>query len=289
MENRNSYALFFKDYYNHYNKNPKAKYLNYSVTRSSSNYRRIKREKGEKERFFREKGELKTRKLFKDKKKKGDSGDDDDDDEYYYNDQRVYRDDEGKIIPALNNREGSINTVNKRMFDLNNFWDRNEEVSKKEQQQEQVEENPHRKEAGKTLNKYYDNIESVVNKEKIHPGLIERYENAALEPIGNLFDESDNDEFEEDRWARFAGGYFDPNYTKSKTGIELKGLDTPINSDFISCLIIGQCYVIEANDLSIHVDSRNIMIQENDTRESIYNFFSLLMNDNNFDNLRNNV
>lgn len=288
MENRNSYALFFKDYYNHYNKNPKAKYLNYSVTRSSSNYRRIKREKGEKERSFREKVELKTRKLFKDKKKKGDSGDDDDD-EYYYNDQRVYRDDEGKIIPALNNREGSINTVNKRMFNLNNFWDRNEEVSKKEQQQEQVEENPHRKEAGKTLNKYYDNIESVVNKEKIHPGLIERYDNAALEPIGNLFDESDNDEFEEDRWARFAGGYFDPNYTKSKTGIELKGLDTPINSDFISCLKTGQCYVIEANDLSIHVDSRNIMIQENDTRESIYNFFSLLMNDNNFDNLRNNV
>ena len=54
--------------------------------------------------------------------KKGGNDSDDDDDEFDDNDDRIYKDSEGNIIPFFKtNRDGSRNTLIDDGYDLNNF------------------------------------------------------------------------------------------------------------------------------------------------------------------------
>ena len=93
MENPNSYALFFKDYYKH-DKNPRAKYLN--------SYIGVRKKPVESE--FRGKVEKEKKRLRK-------KGGNDDDDEIDDNDDLIYKDSEGNVIPSFKtNRDGTQNT-----------------------------------------------------------------------------------------------------------------------------------------------------------------------------------
>ena len=91
-----------------------------------------------------------------------------------------------KVIPSFKtNRDRTRNTITDDIDDLNNFWKRNEvEESMSEIPDENESHDTHRKEADIMVNKYFDNIESIVNKQK--PNKIE--------------DDDDND-FDDNNWA----------------------------------------------------------------------------------------
>ena len=111
MENPNAFALLFKYKYKYENKNPRAKFNN-CIGRKD--YFHTKKQ------FFPEKAEREKRKLEEGKKKEGgdDAGVDFDD-----NDNPIYRDSEGNIIPVFKTPEnGTVNNLLEGAFDLNNFW-----------------------------------------------------------------------------------------------------------------------------------------------------------------------
>ena len=110
MENPNAFALLFQDKYKHDNKNPRARFNNYIGRKDDYHVRK---------RQFLEKVEREKRKLESDKKRrKIDDGDDFDD-----NDDPIYRDDKGNIIPAFKTKDdGTNNNLLDGALDLNNFW-----------------------------------------------------------------------------------------------------------------------------------------------------------------------
>ena len=110
MESPDSHALFFKDYYKHNNKNPRAKYLN--------SYIRVGKKPLESE--FHQKVEKEKKRLRK-------KGGNDDNDKFDDNDDGIYKDSEGNVMPSFKiNRDGTRNTLIHNSYDLKNFWKRNE-------------------------------------------------------------------------------------------------------------------------------------------------------------------
>ena len=145
IENLNSVTLLFKDYYKHDNKNPIAKYLNYSLGGVNSKINKIKREKMEELMNFRKKVEAKKDKLLGYKR-------DDDDDGY-----KDYRVGKGRKIPIFKNDQNvKINNTTDDILDLNSLWNQFEKGQKK------VEETPQRTEAKVVVNGYYENIKIIV-------------------------------------------------------------------------------------------------------------------------------
>ena len=165
MENPNAFALLFQDRYKHDNKNRRARFNNYIGRKDGYHVRK---------RQFQEKVESEKRKSKSDKKKrKIDDGDDFDD-----NDDPIYRDDSGNIIPAFKtNDDGSNNNLLDGTLDLNNFWNswgketqpgQNPEAAPETTSEPRASElgeevldvdDKDRKEADVTLNRFFQNVE----------------------------------------------------------------------------------------------------------------------------------
>ena len=112
-----------------------------------------------------------------------------------------------------------------------------------------------RKEADVTINKYFENIETIINEQK--PDKIE----------------DDDDDFDDNNWARFVDGYKDPNYLHILNEIVRSGLAVPSNMEFIDYFRTPQCHrVMEENNTSIHMNSTNFLVGETDVGESMYDF-----------------
>ena len=90
--------------------------------------------------------------------------DNDDDDELDDNDDRIYRDQKNKIIPAFKtNRNGTLYELANHAYDLKKLWEKEDEVKKPE-----VEDckDKDKREADSSLSKHYEQTESVVNNER---------------------------------------------------------------------------------------------------------------------------
>ena len=69
------------------------------------------------------------------------------------------------------------------------------------------------------------------------------------------------------------GGHKDPNYLKILNEIERRGLAVPINMEFIDYLRIPHCHsVMEGNNISIHVNSGNLLVGEIDACLTFCNY-----------------
>ena len=120
-----------------------------------------------------------------------------------------------------------------------------------------------RKEADVTINKYFDNNETIVIEEK--PDKIE---------------DADDDNFDDNNWARFMDWYKDLNYLKTRNEIERRGLAVPINMEFIDYLRTPQSRrVMQGKNISIHVNSGNFLERETDVGDSMYDFLQLQMDE----------
>ena len=65
------------------------------------------------------------------------------------------------------------------------------------------------------------------------------------------------------------------------TEIESRGLDQEINFNFVSYLKNSECAnMMGANQISIPIESGNVMVGETDTGESLYNFLALQIDEN---------
>ena len=110
-----------------------------------------------------------------------------------------------------------------------------------------------RKEADVTVNKYFDNNETIVIEEK--PYKVE---------------DADDDNFDDNNWARFVGWYKDLNYLKTYNEIKRRSLAVPINMEFIDYLRTSQSRrVMQEKNISIHVNSGNFLEGETDVGESM--------------------
>ena len=107
------------------------------------------------------------------KRRKIDDGDDFDD-----NDEPIYRDDEGNIIPTFKTKDdGTNNNLLDDALDLNNFWNswgketqpgQNLEAAPKATSEPGASEpDEDRKEADVTLNRFFQNVEREANKTAI--------------------------------------------------------------------------------------------------------------------------
>ena len=76
------------------------------------------------------------------------------------------------------------------------------------------------------------------------------------------------------RWYHFRGGYWDPYHSELMFEIQKKGLDRDVNYKLIDSYL-NCAYVMEANRITIHIDSGNIIVANNHTNESIYDFLNL--------------
>ena len=119
-------------------------------------------------RRFREKVEKEKKKIARGvhgKKK----GYDDDDDELDNNDDKIYRDSEGNIIPTFKTaRDGTLNQVSEGTYDLKGPWKggvRDELPTARSSDDDNDSDDEDRKEADARLNQNYSDIESVVNRE----------------------------------------------------------------------------------------------------------------------------
>ena len=62
--------------------------------------------------------------------------------------------------------------------------------------------------------------------------------------------------------------------------IQKRGLDGEVNYKLIDNLGSRHCAnVMEANQITIHIDSGNIIVENNDTNESIHDFLNLQMDE----------
>ena len=123
------------------------------------------------------------------------------------------------------------------------------------------------------VNSYYQNIENIVNKDKIDEDYKERVENADFKDFGGLFDDKE--------WRQFGDSYWDPNYTALMTEIKSRGLDQEINFNFVPYLKNSECAnMMGANQISIPIESGNVMVGETDTGEGLYNFLALQIDEN---------
>ena len=92
LENPNSVAVLFQVHYKFDQRNPRARKLSTYISGKVSSFLESEQ--------FREKVETEKRKILTGSKKRGHDGkNDDDDDEFDDNDDCVYRDSEGKLIP----------------------------------------------------------------------------------------------------------------------------------------------------------------------------------------------
>ena len=83
--------------------------------------------------------------------------DNDDDDELDDNDDRIYRDQKNKIIPAFKtNKNGTLNELANHAYDLKKLWKKEDEV--KEPEVEDCKDKDKR-EADSSLNKHYEQTE----------------------------------------------------------------------------------------------------------------------------------
>ena len=226
MENPNAFALYFQDKYRHDSNNPRARFNNYIGC--TNDYQVRKRQFGEK--VESEKGKLESDK----KRRKIDDGDDFDD-----NDDPIYRDDDGNIIPAFKTKDDETNNnLLDGALDLNNFWnswgketqpgqnpEAAPETTSKPGASEPGEEVLHiddddRKEADFTLNRFFQNVEREANK-----------------TVQFNVDQGEyEDRIDDYHWAGFAGGYKDNNYLRIINEIERRGLNASENQDSIDYL-----------------------------------------------------
>ena len=266
MENPNAFALLFQDKYKHDNKNPRARFKNYIGRKDDYHVRK---------RQFREKVEREKRKLESDKKRrKIDDGDDFDD-----NDDPIYRDDAGNIIPTFKTKDdGTNNNLLDGALDLNKFWNswgketqpgQNPKAAPKTTSEPGASEpggevldvdDESKKEADVTLNRFFHNVEREANK------------TVRL----NVDQDEYKDRIDDYHWARFAGGYKDNNYLRIINEIERRGLNTSENRDFIDYLSTDECErVMEGNDITTHVESGEYLVGELETWKSLYDFLAL--------------
>ena len=208
------------------------------------------------------------------KRRKIDDGGDFDD-----NDDPIYRDGEGNIIPAFKTKDDRTNNnLLDGALDLNNFWNT---WSKEAQPRENPEAAPKttsepgasepgeevldvddedRKEADVTLNRFFQNVERKANKTV-------RF---------NVDQDEDDDRIDDYHWDRFAREYRDKNYLRVINEIERRGLNTSENRDFIDYFGTDECErVMEGNDIIIHVESGEYLVGKLETEESLYNFLAL--------------
>ena len=162
LENPKSTALLFQDHYKFDQRNSSARELSRYISGKVGSF--LKSEQ------FREKVEREKGKILSGLKKNGkndnDDDNDDDDDEFDNNDDSVYRDSKGKVIPSFKRREDcTVNNLLEGTYDHNKLWGTD---SKKEWQYSSDDED--RKEADNTLNRRFENIESVVNRENRFSG-----------------------------------------------------------------------------------------------------------------------
>ena len=190
LEDLNSTALIFQDHYKFGQRNLRARELSRYISGKVGSF--LKSEQF-REKVEREKGKILRglKKSSHDCKNDGDDDDDDDDDEFDDNDDYFYRDSKGKVIPSFKTRaDGTVNNLLEGAHDLNKLWGTD---SKEEPQYSSDDEE--RKEADSTLNRRFENIESVVNRENRFGG----DNKEGIDPEDEPLAEGD--------WLVFSGGH----------------------------------------------------------------------------------
>ena len=115
------------------------------------------------------------------------------------------------------------------------------------------------KEAGVTLNRFFQNVEREDKTVRF-----------------NVDQDEYEDRIDNYHWARFAGGYKDNNNLRIINEIERRGLNTSENRDFIDYLSTDECErVMEGNDITIHVESGEYLVGELESGESLYDLLVL--------------
>ena len=161
LENPNS-TLLFKDHYKFDQRNPRARELSRYISGKVGTFLKIEQ--------FREKVERVKGKILSGSKKRGHDGrnddDDDDDDEFDGNDDRIYRDSEGKVIPTFQTlADGTVNNLLEGTIDLNKLW--GAIVKRNLNYSFDVKD---RNEADSTLNRCFENIKRMVKRENRYGG-----------------------------------------------------------------------------------------------------------------------
>ena len=202
----------------------------------------------------------------------------DDGDDFDNNDDPIYRDDEGNIIPAFKTKDDRTNnSLLDAALDLNKFWNSWGKETQPGQNPEAVPEitskpgasepgeevldvdDEDRKETDVTLNRIFQNVEREAKKTVQF----------------NVDQDEYQDRIDDYRWARFAGGYKDNNYLRI-IEIERRGLNRSKNQDFIDYLSTDECErVMEGNGITIHVEKGEYLVGELETGESLYDFLAL--------------
>ena len=206
LENPNSTVLLFQDYYKFDQRNPRVRELSRYISDKVGSF--VKSEQF-REQFEREKGKI----LSGSKKTGHDSKNDDDDDEFDDNSNLVYRDSEGKVIPNFKTRaDSTVNNLLEGPYDLKKLRGTD---SKEESQYSSDDED--RKEADSSLNRRFENIESVVNRENRFGG--DNKEGIDSEPLdegGQLVFLGGHSERKKDTWDAFEVQIRKKGFTPSK-------------------------------------------------------------------------
>ena len=204
LENLNSAVLLFQDYQKFDQRNPRALELSRYISGKVGSF--LKSEQ------FREKVDRKKGKTLSGSKKSGNDGknDDEDDDEFDDNDDRVYGDSEGKVIPSFKTRaDGRVNNLLEGTYGINKLQGTD---SKEESQYSSDDED--RKKVNSTLNRRFENIESMVNRENRFGG----DNKEGIDPEDEALDEGG--------WLVFLGGYSErkkDTWMHSKNKLRKKG------------------------------------------------------------------
>ena len=153
MQNPHTFGLMFKDHYKYDNKNLRADFLG-KLGKYDKYWKGWQR--------FREKAEREKQKILseKDNRKPPDYCDFDE------NDEKIFRDKEGKVIPSFrtNDRGELLQYATDDVTDLNPFWETADDTSNSPEQENDIINYPQRKEADPDLNEIYSTIETDVNK-----------------------------------------------------------------------------------------------------------------------------
>ena len=161
LENPNSTALLLKDHYKFDQRNLRARELSRYISGKVGTFLKIEQ--------FREKVEREKGKILSGSKKRGHDGkndDADDDDEFDDNDDRIYRDSVGKVIPTFQTlADGTVNNLLEGTIDLNKLWGT---IAKRNLNY--TSDVKDRNEADSTLNRYFENIMRMVKRENRYGG-----------------------------------------------------------------------------------------------------------------------
>ena len=245
MENPSTFLLFLKDKYNFNERNPK--------TRSILDIGRCRLERN-----FRKKVEKEKKKL----KKKTD--------EFDENGNRIYKDEEGNIIPTFNTgADEKQNNAEPEDLRLRNLFQEdgedNSEINypvPQDSSDEKDEED--RKEATLGIKERFENIESVVNNEN------------GLGLLPTTDEQEEQEYFDQNRWCFFVGGTENVDaVTVFENRLAHLGLDVVAsnNRDLVLFLYSGEMTIImKENKLKIHADSGEILENDRETGENFYEF-----------------